>query len=113
MTDGPALDTPALESLHDFVEQARWFGGKGRPFAVTRTRRLGTLGDGEPTLALELVTLTYDDAEGGEDLYQVPLAHYPEPQGHLEHALLGVWVDPDLGATHVYDAVHDLSLIHI
>ena len=95
------------ETLQQFVGQARWFGGKGRPFTVTRTRRLGTLGDGEPTLALELLTLSYDDAEGGEDLYQLPLAHYPEPQDHLQHALVGTWVDADLGSTYVYDAVHD------
>ncbi len=102
MTTGPIPDV-----LHDFVAHARWFGGKGRPFAVTQSRRLGTLGDGEPTLAMELVTLTYEDAEGGQDLYQVPLAHYPAPQEHLDHALVGSWVDADLGTTHVYDAVHD------
>ena len=100
-------DDQTLSVLHDFVAHARWFGGKGRTFAVTRARRLGTLGDGEPTLAMELLTVAYDDAEGGEDLYQVPLAHYSRPQEHLEHALLGSWDDPDLGTTYAYDAVHD------
>lgn len=93
--------------LRDFVAETRWFGGKGRPFDVTDVRRLGTLGDGAPTLALELVTLSYRDDEGGEDLYQVPLALYPDPQEHLEHALVGVWDDPDVGPSHAYDAVHD------
>ncbi|MGZ5403348.1 MAG: maltokinase N-terminal cap-like domain-containing protein [Nocardioides sp.] len=100
-------DDLTLTTLHHYVAHARWFGGKGRPFAVTGTRRLGTLGDGAPTLAVELLTLTYEDAEGGQDLYQVPLAHYPEPRENLEHALLGSWDDADLGTTHVYDAVHD------
>ncbi len=95
--------------LRDFIAQTRWFGGKGRPFDVTDVRRLGTLGDGEPTLALELVTLTYRDAEGGEDFYQVPLALYPTSQNHLEHALVGLWDDPGAGPSHAYDAVHDRS----
>ena len=93
--------------LRDFIAHTRWFGGKGRPFDVTEVRRLGTLGDGEPTLALELVTLAYRDDEGGEDLYQVPLALYPTPQEHLEHAHVGTWDDRDVGPSHVYDAVHD------
>ena len=97
-------------ALHEFVAHARWFGGKGRPFEVTDVRRLGTLksdsADG-PTLALELATITYQDDEGGEDLYQLPLSYYAGPQEHLEHAHVGEWEDADLRPCHVYDAVHD------
>ena len=80
-------------SVHDtvkqFVEQARWFGGKGREFEVTGFRHLD----------LDLVTLDYGDER---EYYQLPLAHYPEPQEHLEHALVGSW-----DGAFVYDAVHD------
>ncbi|HET8961052.1 maltokinase N-terminal cap-like domain-containing protein [Nocardioides sp.] len=91
---------------------ARWFGGKGRPLTVTGTRRLGTLGparptDEEPTLVLELVTVQYADAEGGTEYYQVPLSCYAAAVDHLDHALVEVFDDPELGSVHAYDAVHD------
>jgi maltokinase len=105
MTD-PATD--ARERLAPFVEGARWFGGKGRPFSITRIHRLGEVpgadGDG-PRVAIDLVTLEYED--GDVEYYQLPLAFYPEGQGHLDHALLGVWHDEDFGTSHVYDALHD------
>ena len=102
------------QSLRAFVEQARWFGGKGRPFEATGVRRLGVLGDGSPTLVLDLVSLTYSDEEGGQEFYQVPLACYPEPQEHLGHALVGSWDDADAGPSYVYDAVHDReSMAHL
>ena len=95
--------------LAAFIAQARWFGGKGRPFSITGGRRLGEVPghvpDG-PRVAIDLVTLSYED--GGEDeYYQLPLAFYAEPQDRLEHALIGVWPDPDFGTCHVYDALHD------
>ena len=98
--------------LATYLTTARWFGGKGRPFTVTGGRRLGTLGPERPTaehptLAIELVTLSYGDAEGGEEHYQVPLSCYAAPVASLEHALVGQDVDPDLGPVHAYDAVHD------
>ncbi len=101
--------THAHDFLQPFVEQARWFGGKGRSFSITAVRRLGEVPgqvDDGPRVAIDLVTLSY--ADGGEDeFYQLPLAFYPAPQSRLEHALLGAWTDPDFGASHVYDAVHD------
>ncbi len=60
-----------------------------------------------PRVAIDLVRVEYGDPEGGSDLYQLPMAFYPEPQEHLEHALIGVWADEDFGTSHVYDAVHD------
>nr|WP_221634636.1 hypothetical protein [Nocardioides luti] len=95
--------------LHPFVAEARWFGGKGRAFAIGGVRRLGEVpghvADG-PHVAIDLVTVTFED--GGEDeYYQLPLAFYAEPQDRLAHAHLGQWGDEDFGTCHVYDAVHD------
>jgi maltokinase len=101
--------TDQLELLKPFIEQSRWFGGKGRPFSITGVRRLGEVPGhvtGGPRVAIDLATLSYQD--GGEDeYYQVPLAFYPEPQSRLEHAYVGEWPDADFGTSHVYDAVHD------
>nr|WP_246298785.1 hypothetical protein [Nocardioides panaciterrulae] len=98
-----------MELLAAYVGKARWFGGKGRPFRVTGSRRLGEVPgcvpEG-PRVALELVTIGYDDG-GPEDYYQLPLAFYAEPQERLEHALVGAWTDEEFGPSHVYDAVHD------
>ncbi|WP_122818152.1 maltokinase N-terminal cap-like domain-containing protein [Nocardioides pantholopis] len=94
-----------------FLSRTRWFGGKGRPFTVTAVHRVGAevpggVEDGPPVL-LHLVELGYADAEGGTEVYQVPLALYPEAQTRLEHAFIGWWEEPDLGWVHAYDALHD------
>ncbi|MGA9746194.1 MAG: hypothetical protein WBQ50_01935 [Nocardioides sp.] len=95
--------------LEQFIESARWFGGKGRDATVSDVRRAGTLGsiehDGTPYVGIELVTLTY--ADGQEETYQVPVAYYAEPQARLEHAAIGHWEVDDLGPVHAYDAMHD------
>ena len=97
------------EDLEQFIESARWFGGKGRDATVADVRRFGSLGsaehDGTPFVGIELVTLEY--ADGQRETYQVPIAYYAAPQGRLEHALIGEWEDPDLGPVHAYDAMHD------
>ena len=59
----------------------------------------------EPRVAIDLVTLEYENGE--VEYYQLPLAFYTESQGHLDHALVGVWQDEDFGTSHVYDAPHD------
>jgi maltokinase len=108
MTDAVTDPLDQLDQLSPFVEGARWFGGKGRPFRLTRVHRLGEVPGqvaGGPRVAIDLVTLSYDD--GGTEYYQLPLAFYADGQGHLEHALVGVWDDSDFGPSHVYDAVHD------
>ena len=92
------------ESLTRFIGTARWFGGKGRSFELGDVRRFDWLGD-SPRVRIELVTVEYDD--GTREVYQVPLAYYPEPQERLEHALVGEWTDDELGDVHVYDALHD------
>jgi maltokinase len=97
-----------------FLEKTRWFGGKGRPFAVTAVRRIDEVpgrDDEGPHVGLLLAEVTYDDVpEGAVDrieLYQVPLAFYSEPEDRLQHAFVGWWEEPGLGWVHAYDAVHD------
>ncbi|HSE70974.1 MAG TPA: hypothetical protein VLA97_09465 [Nocardioidaceae bacterium] len=117
MTD--AQDTQVFEALQEFISHARWFGGKGRGLQVRDVRRLGWLNDlvkGEtdaPRTRIELVTLAYDEPAGATEIYQLPLAYYPEPQERLEHAFVGAWTDPDLGKVHVYDALHDRHATHL
>ncbi len=54
MTDDIRTDSTATSAaddrrqLTDFLEGARWFGGKGRHVAVTDVRRLGMVGRGGP-----------------------------------------------------------------
>jgi maltokinase len=58
-----------------------------------------------PRVVVELAEVSY--ADGGMDLYQVPLAMYTDPEHRLDHAFVGWWEDPDVGWTHAYDAIHD------
>jgi maltokinase len=101
-----------LEQIAAYLGRARWFGGKGRPFTLAARRRLGEVPGGEvpgdgPRASIDLVTVDYADSVGGSEIYQLPLAFYPEPQENLGHALVGMWEDEDFGPSHVYDAVHD------
>lgn len=100
-----------LEALTSWIGGSRWFGGKGRDFSVTGTRRLGVLPGGPPRVAIDLVSVRYTDGE--DELYQAPLVFYPEPQERLAHALVGEWEDPDLGDAHVYDALHDRNAMEL
>jgi maltokinase len=90
-----------------FLDRTRWFGGKGRPYAVTNVRTLGELPGGPPVVVIHLVEVSYSDAEGGTELYQVPLVFYVQPEHRLDHAFVGWWEDPDHGWQHAYDALHD------
>jgi maltokinase len=91
-----------LELVRGWIEQARWFGGKGRDWTLAGVRRVGELPDAPDGLrvAIELAEVAYDD--GTTDYYQLPLAFYAEPQDRLSHALVGEWDD-----AFVYDALHD------
>ncbi len=95
----------SLRQLSEYIEGARWFGGKGRGLRVTGVRRLGVISEESPRVVVDLAEVSYDD--GGIDLYQVPLAMYTDPEHRLDHAFVGWWEDPDAGWTHAYDAVHD------
>ncbi len=102
--------TAAIKSaIQEYLAEVRWFGGKGRDFAVTGVRRLGTVGDpsADPRLVVDLVEVTYADGSTGPELYQLPLVLAAEPQRHLDHAFVGWWEEPGGGWTHAYDAVHD------
>ncbi len=91
--------------LRDFVAAARWFGGKGRPFEVTGTRRLWLSDRPGAQVALELLTLTY--ADGGTDLYQVPLTYRPADGPTDGPPPVGTWEDPELGPVTAHDALQD------
>ena len=100
--------------LKSFLQNARWFGGKGREFEVVDVRRLSLPGSADPDttaplglVTVELVTIRYDD--GSTDTYQVPLSYYLGERPRLNHALVGVWEDDELGHIWAYDAVHDHS----
>ncbi len=98
------------EQLAAYLEQARWFGSKGRPFRIDGTRRLGEVpgsANSGPRAAIDLVSVSFEDDLGGTEIYQLPLSFYEHPQDHLEHARIGSWADEDFGTSHVYDAVHD------
>jgi maltokinase len=98
---------PDPEVFTSFLDRTRWFGGKGRPYAVTGVRAVGVLPGAPPLVVIHLVELTYSDAEGGTDIYQVPLAYYVHPERRLDHAFVGWWEDADHGWLHAYDALHD------
>lgn len=130
-------DPTREERLTELLARSRWFGGKGRPFTVTGVRRAGTLGgsgsEDDPLVVIDLVEVTYDDADGAsgeaaQELYQVPLALYRDRQERLDHAFVGWWpveasagagagadagADPAAGTdeqaayAHAYDAPHD------
>jgi maltokinase len=100
---------PRAEQLRDFVAGARWFGGKGRPFEVTDVRRLWLSQRADARVAVELLTLAY--ADGGSDVYQLPLA-YRSPDGTQggagdTAARVGTWEDPEIGPVVAHDALQD------
>ncbi|HET7736579.1 MAG TPA: hypothetical protein VFK52_11420 [Nocardioidaceae bacterium] len=91
-------------AIEQFIAGARWFGAKGRGFEVSDIVELPVHED----LRIALATVTF---EGGERAtYQLPLGYYDKPQEHLEHALVGTWIDDELGEVFAYDALHDHSL---
>lgn len=102
--DSPSNLDP--EVISGFLDRTRWFGGKGRPYQVTGVRDLGML-PGPPMVVIHLVEVTYSDAEGGTEMYQVPLSYYEHPEGRLDHSFVGWWELPGLGWRHAYDALHD------
>ena len=97
----------AHDHIRGWIDQARWFGGKGRGWTLAGVRRVGELPDAPEGLhvAIDLAEVAYDD--GTTDYYQLPLALYAEPQDRLSHALVGEWDDAEHGRAYVYDALHD------
>ncbi|WP_221584928.1 hypothetical protein [Microbacterium sp. G2-8] len=113
--------TPLVpDAFEGYLVRTRWFGGKGRPFRVTGVRTIAEMGSADPgpAVIVHLVDVAYDDDEGGEDTYQVPLAYYADPVDRLGHAFVGAWDDAvfggvELGSTWAYDAVHDRDAMHV
>ena len=94
-----------------WIDQARWFGGKGREWTLTGLRRVGELADPPAGLhvAVELAEVSYagTGSDRETELYQLPLAYYAEPQERISHAMVGEWDDEEFGRAYVYDALHD------
>lgn len=59
------------ERLRDQLEQARWFGGKGRSISTLALVDEAVVEDGPPALVLALVRVTFSD--GTAQLYHIPL----------------------------------------
>lgn len=101
---------PEPDVLIRYLERTRWFGGKGRPFEIASVRRIGALPQTSADSAdvvIDLVEVAYGDAQGGTEIYQVPMAFYEHPEPRLDHAFIGWWEEPDRGWVHAYDALHD------
>ena len=83
----------STSEIKGWIDQARWFGGKGRDWELGDVRRVGRLPDAPEGLhvTIELAEVAY--ADGSSDLYQLPLAFYAEPQERIAHALIGEWED--------------------
>ena len=103
---------PQRRPRQAFIETARWFGGKGRPFERHRRPSAGLGRDrhAEPT-AVDRDRhrqLRRRPRRTEHRVYQLPLAYYAEREDRLDHAFVGWWEEPELGGyAHVYDAVHD------
>ena len=94
------MTTPShdpLELLAAFLERARWFGGKGRPFTARRRtparRGARRRRRAARASAIDLVTVEYADADGGTE-------HLPAAAGVLRRAA---------GATSSHALVGDLG----
>jgi maltokinase len=105
-------DTAVVEHVRALIAAwmptQRWFAGKGRDFTVDVTR-VGELLPATPQVTVWTARATYgpDDTEN----YAVPLVARSEPQGSLEHVLLGT-VETDAGTRWIYDALHDKDATH-
>lgn len=105
MTPDQVRHTERDDQLAGHLAAARWFGGKGRSFEVTTVTVLPLA----PGVTTNLVGVQFTDgSQPAEDLYQLPLASYDEPQERLAHAHVGRW-----DGQHHYDAVHDRDAMAI
>lgn len=99
----------APDVLEDYLGRTRWFAGKGRPFRVAAVRALAELPGEHPnpdTTVVHLVTVEYSDAEGGSEVYQVPLSSYGEYVEAIGHAFVAA-IEHEGGTRYLFDAVHD------
>ncbi|HEY3736931.1 MAG TPA: aminoglycoside phosphotransferase [Jatrophihabitans sp.] len=89
-----------VDLIREWLPQQRWFSGRGREFSAVVLREIAYLGE------IHFVFAQLDYADGGGELYQVPLVLHAQPTSALEHVLLGT-VDTADGPRWVYDALHD------
>jgi maltokinase len=91
------------ELMQEWLPGQRWFGGKGRAWAsVTEDGFL--LNQADPVLSVHRVRITY--ADGGNDVYLVPLSWRDHAVEELSSALIGV-VPSEGRETFAYDAMRD------
>jgi maltokinase len=104
--------TSHLDQVQSFCANQRWFGEKGHDVHVDAMATSVWLSDGGVWPAVRIGFVYCAGPPGAENairVYQLPLSYHREPVDNLGHALVGDWVDPDLGDTQVwvYDALHD------
>ena len=91
------------ELMQEWLPTQRWFGGKGRAWAsVTEDGFL--LEEADPVLSVHRVRITY--ADGGGEVYLVPLSWRDHAVEELSSALIGA-VPSDGRETFAYDAMRD------
>jgi maltokinase len=88
-----------------WLPNQRWFAGKGRTVRSAHAQRLGTLTEEPYPSAVWLIRIGY--ADGGREVYQVPLVARPEPADSLTHVLVGVSEFDGRPGLWWYDALHD------
>jgi maltokinase len=91
--------------LEAWLPAQRWFAGKGRTLRVRGLDRLGTLTEEPYPSAVWLIRVGY--ADGGSELYQVPLVTRPEPVDSLTHVLVGMTDANGRPRVWWYDGLHD------
>jgi maltokinase len=91
------------ELMQEWLPTQRWFGGKGRAWAsVTEDGFL--LHKAEPVLSVHRIRITY--ADGGGEVYLVPLSWRDHAVEELSSALIGV-VPSEGRENFAYDAMRD------
>ena len=96
--------TTTLQPLIEaWLPSQRWFSGKGRG-GIVAAQRLAVLREAPAPVEIWVADVSYDD--GTTERYQLPLVLRDEPDGTLEHVLLGT-VESASAPVWVYDALHD------
>jgi maltokinase len=95
------LDRAVLaSSLTEWLPSQRWFGGKGRDIRSVDVVNDTLLREDEPSLHHVVIRVEY--ADGGDELYQVPIGLAAGLPEHLTSTEIGPG-----GAATAYDALHD------
>jgi maltokinase len=98
-TDSPV--TPeVLDAIALWLPERRWFGAKGRPISGVTVALEQPLSTGDPVVYDVILSVAY--ADGGSELYHVPLAWRSDVPERLEASVI-----TRSGGTAVYDALVD------